>query len=159
DDQDRPGALVDGIMLDQLGLSIGDSFGLGGTEFVVRGTLAQLPDAPVRGFRLGLPVLISTQGFAVVSDRTSPLPGLGTWYRYKIVLADRDVEAGLAAAVNALPDSGWTFRTARDSLGQMVRYYDLFMRFLVIVGLGSLLRSEEHTSELQSRENLVCRLL
>src|SRR5690606_37464499 len=54
-------------------------------------------------------------------------------------LADRDVEAGLTAAVNALPDSGWTFRTARDSLGQMVRYYDLFMRFLVIVGLGSLL--------------------
>ncbi|SMQ75799.1 putative ABC transport system permease protein [Devosia lucknowensis] len=139
DAEERPGALVDGIMLDQLGLSIGDSFGLGGTEFVVRGTLGQLPDGPVRGFRLGMPVLISIDGFGVVSDRTSPLPGLGTWYRYKILLADRDVDAGLQAAVDTIPDSGWTFRTARDSLGQMVRYYDLFMRFLVIVGLGSLL--------------------
>lgn len=30
-------------------------------------------------------------------------------------------------------------RSARDGLGPMVRYYDLFMRFLVIVGLASLL--------------------
>jgi len=135
----RPGALVDGIMLDQLGISVGDSFGLGGTEFVVSGTLAALPDGPVRGFRLGMPVLISTDGFGVVSDRTSPLPGLGTWYRYKILLDDRDVDQGLSRLVEAIPDSGWTFRTARDGLGQMVRYYDLFMRFLLIVGLGSLL--------------------
>jgi putative ABC transport system permease protein len=133
------GALVDGIMLDQLGIGIGDSFGLGGTEFSVRGTLAALPDAPVRGFRLGLPTLIGMDGFGVVSDRTSPLPGLGTWYRYKILLADRDVEAGLASAIEQFGSSGWTVRSARDGLGQMVRYYDLFMRFLLIVGLGSLL--------------------
>ncbi|MBJ3786750.1 ABC transporter permease [Devosia sediminis] len=139
DDQDRHGALIDGIMLDQLGISVGDSFGLGGTEFIVRGTLQQLPDGPVRGFRLGMPTLISSDGFGVVSDRTSPLPGLGTWYRYKLVLDDRNLEAGLDAVVMALEGRGWTIRTARDSLGQMVRYYDLFMRFLVIVGLGSLL--------------------
>src|SRR5690606_41458733 len=30
---------------------------------------------------------------------------------------------------------------------------------LLWTGLGRLMRSEEHTSELQSRENLVCRLL
>jgi putative ABC transport system permease protein len=135
----RPGALVDAIMLDQLGLGIGDSFGLGGTEFVVSGTLTQLPDGPVRGFRLGMPTLISTEGFAAVSDRTSPLPGLGTWYRYKLLLTDRNVEAGLAAAVAQFGNQGWTVRSARDGLGSMVRYYDLFMRFLVIVGLGSLL--------------------
>ncbi|MCP8884761.1 FtsX-like permease family protein [Devosia sp. XJ19-1] len=133
------GALIDGIMLDQLGIGIGDRFGLGGTEFVVRGTLAQLPDGPVRGFRLGLPTLITAEGFAVVSDRTSPLPGLGTWYRYKILLTDRDIETGLASAVEQFSAQGWTVRSARDGLGQMVRYYDLFMRFLVIVGLGSLL--------------------
>src|SRR5690606_9905859 len=52
---------------------------------------------------------------------------------------DRDIEAGLATATSQFGDSGWTIRTARDGLGQMVRYYDLFMRFLVIVGLGSLL--------------------
>lgn len=133
------GALADPVLLDQLGIRVGDSFSLGGTFFNVRGTLTRLPDAPVRGFRLGLTTLVSTGGFAVVSDRTSPLPGLGTWHRYKILLDGRDAEAGRDAIEAALADSGWTVRTARDGLGQMVRYYDLFMRFLVIVGLGSLL--------------------
>src|SRR5690606_5186520 len=35
----------------------------------------------------------------------------------------------------------------------------LAFNVLLIVAVMSLLRSEEHTSELQSRENLVCRLL
>src|SRR5690606_3281225 len=39
----------------------------------------------------------------------------------------------------------------------MGRTYAMFLAGLFLVGAG--LRSEEHTSELQSRENLVCRLL
>ncbi|MHA6731349.1 ABC transporter permease [Devosia sp. A369] len=135
---DIPGALVDPLLLDQLGITVGDSFNLGGTQFEARGTLTKLPDSAVRGFRLGLTALITTEGFAKVSDRSSPLPGLGTWYRYKLLLNDRDADAG-KPALEALADSGWTVRSARDGLGDMVRYYDLFMRFLVIVGLGSLL--------------------
>src|SRR5690606_42004277 len=37
--------------------------------------------------------------------------------------------------------------------------FDALALFVAIVEAGSLTRSEEHTSELQSRENLVCRLL
>ena len=133
------GALIDPVLLDQLGLAIGDTFRLGGTDFEVRGTLTKLPDGPVRGFRLGLTAVVTDAGFATVSDRTSPLPGLGTWYRYKLLLNDRDGEAGKPALEAVFADTGWTVRSARDGLGQMVRYYDLFMRFLVIVGLGSLL--------------------
>lgn len=134
-----PGALLDPLMLDQLGLVVGDTLRIGGTPFLARGTLRGLPDGPVRGFRLGLPAVISTDGLAILSDFTSPLPGLGTWYRYKLVLDRLDAEAGKAAVEAALADAGWTVRSARDGLGPMVRYYDLFMRFLVIVGLASLL--------------------
>jgi putative ABC transport system permease protein len=133
------GALVSPIMLGQLGLAVGDTFTLGGTPFQVRGMLASLPDSAVRGFRLGLPTLISTEGLAVLGDRTSPLPGLGTFFRYKVDLADGDAEGGKTALQAAFAQSGWTVRSARDGLGPMVRYYDLFMRFLVIVGLASLL--------------------
>ncbi len=136
---DVPGALVAPLMLDQLGIAIGDTFQLGGTTFQARGTLAKLPDAPVRGFRLGLTTLITAEGFAAVSDRTSPLPGLGSWFRYKILLDGRDADEAKAALEAAFADDGWTVRSAREALGPMVRYYDLFMRFLVIVGLGSLL--------------------
>src|SRR5690606_40530596 len=48
-------------------------------------------------------------------------------------------EGGLGPALNNKPLPGW------------------MIRFQVRHGLGA--RSEEHTSELQSRENLVCRLL
>ena len=134
-----PGALVDPLMLDQLQIAVGDKFSLGGTEFEARGTLTRLPDSAVRGFRLGLTTLISAGGFAGIGDRSSPLPGLGTWSRYKILLTSDDPAAARLALDDAFANTGWTIRSARDGLGQMVRYYDLFMRFLVIVGLGSLL--------------------
>ncbi len=133
------GALIAPLMLDQLGLAVGDSFKLAGTPFQVRGTLTGLPDAAVRGFRLGLPALISIEALGTLSDVTSPLPGLGTFFRYKVLLNDGNAETGKAAVEAALADPSWTVRSARDGLGPMVRYYDLFMRFLVIVGLASLL--------------------
>jgi putative ABC transport system permease protein len=134
-----PGALVDPLMLDQLGIGIGDTFELGGTPFEARGTLYGLPDAAVRGFRLGLPAVIAVEALAILSDRTSPLPGLGTFFRYKVLLDGLDPEAGKIELEAALGAAGWTVRSARDGLGPMVRYYDLFMRFLTIVGLASLL--------------------
>jgi putative ABC transport system permease protein len=137
---DRFGALLDQLMLDQLGLAVGDEVSIAGTPFEVRGVLGGVTDAPVRGFRLGLPAVITTQGFSILSDRTSPLPGLGTYFRYKLLLPDgADADEGKAAVERALHDPSWTVRTARDGLGPMVRYYDMFMRFLVIVGLASLL--------------------
>lgn len=133
------GALVNPLMLDQLGIGVGDTLQIAGTEFEARGVLGSLPDAAVRGFRLGLPAVITTDALAVLSDRTSPLPGLGTFFRYKLVLNEGDADSGKATLVSALADPSWTVRSAREGLGPMVRYYDLFMRFLVIVGLASLL--------------------
>jgi putative ABC transport system permease protein len=126
-------------MLDQLGLKTGDTITIGGTDFDVRGTLTGLPDGPVRGFRLGLATLISSDGFAHVSDRTSPLPGLGTNFRYKLLLAAGDTEAERQRLSAELGDAGWEIRSALDGLGPMLRYYDLFTGFLMVVGLGSLL--------------------
>ncbi|WDQ97950.1 FtsX-like permease family protein [Devosia sp. J2-20] len=137
---DLYGALLAPVLLDQLGLSVGDSFELGGTTFQARGTLTKLPDGPVRGFRLGLTTVVTNEGLASLRDRSSPLPGLGNWFRYKLLLnAGQDVEMVRAALDDELGATGWSSRTARDGLGPMVRYYDLFMRFLVIVGLGSLM--------------------
>jgi putative ABC transport system permease protein len=133
------GALVDPVMLDQLGLKTGDTITIGGTEFEVRGTLTGLPDGPVRGFRLGLSTLLSTDGFAKVADRTSPLPGLGTNFRYKLLLASGDTEAERDRLSAELNDAGWEIRSALDGLGPMLRYYELFTGFLMVVGLGSLL--------------------
>jgi putative ABC transport system permease protein len=136
---DAYGVLVDPLLLDKLGVKVGDTIQLAGTTFQIRGTLLKLPDSAVRGFRLGQPAMISTDGFAALNDTTSPLPGLGTYYRYKVLAETHDPDQLRTDLRVALGDSGWTIRTPRDALGPMVRYYDLFMRFLVIVGLASLL--------------------
>jgi putative ABC transport system permease protein len=133
------GALLDPLLLDKLGANVGDVVSIAGTPFEVRGTLGRVPDGAVRGFRLGLPALISLDGFTYLSDTTSPLPGLGTYYRYKVLSKDHDSAKLKADLGAALGDTGWTIRTPRDALGPVVHYYDLFMRFLVIVGLASLL--------------------
>lgn len=133
------GALVDPLMLNELHLKVGDTIQIGGQPFEVRGALDALPDAAVRGFRLGRPAVITTDALELLSDTTSPLPGLGTWFRYKVLLDSHDADAARAAVAKALADPTWTIRTARDGLGPMVHYYDLFMHFLVIVGLASLL--------------------
>jgi putative ABC transport system permease protein len=126
-------------MLDELRIGVGDTIEIGGTSFQVRGALRGLPDAAVRGFRLGRVAVITKDGLAALGDRTSPLPGLGTWFRYKLLLDGRDSDAGRVAVAAALSDPGWIVRSAREGLGPMVHYYDLFMRFLVVVGLASLL--------------------
>ena len=46
------GAVMDGILADQAGLAIGDSFRLGGAEFVLRGRLNSEPDSATGGFAL-----------------------------------------------------------------------------------------------------------
>src|SRR5690606_40851408 len=50
-------------------------------------------------------------------------------------------------------------RCARHPLARALRCGGLVLAALQDVALSYLARSEEHTSELQSRENLVCRLL
>src|SRR5690606_42038483 len=57
--------------------------------------------------------------------------------------------------------SGWHFlgRADRCALAGPARGVWQVVICLPAVPLAKLLRSEEHTSELQSRENLVCRLL
>ncbi len=106
------GVLADPLLLDKLGAKVGDTIILAGTPFQARGTLEKLPDSAVRGFRLGLPALISTEGFAALSDTTSPLPGLGSYYRYKVLSVDHDADRLRSDLSAALGDTGWTIRIA-----------------------------------------------
>ncbi|MDP1730093.1 MAG: FtsX-like permease family protein [Devosia sp.] len=133
------GAIVDPVLLDRLGIDVGGHFQIVGTEFEARGTLTSLPDGAVRGFHLGLTAVISTDAFAATPDTRPPLPGLLTQHRYKIVLDDLTYDAAAAAIAAKFNDIDWTTRSPRDAAGNLARYYDLFTRFLLIVGLSSLL--------------------
>ncbi|HEY8595129.1 MAG TPA: FtsX-like permease family protein [Devosiaceae bacterium] len=133
------GAIVDPLLLDRLGIALGGRFRIGKTEFEARGTLTSLPDGALRGFHLGLTSVISTTAFAGMTDLRSPLPGLLTLHRYKIKLSGMTFDEAKAAIADHFKDDGWKTQSPRDAAGALVRYYDLFVRYLLIVGLSSLL--------------------
>ncbi len=69
------GVLADPVMLDQLGLSVGDVMSIGGTDFTVRGTLSALPDGPVRGSGLGSSRLSAPMALPWSRTARRPCPG------------------------------------------------------------------------------------
>lgn len=134
------GAIVDIVLLDRLGIALGDSFEIGGINLQARGILTSLPDGAVRGFHLGLTTVVSTEALSKMGDLRPPMPGLLTQHRYKIVLDNRDYQQAATAIETAFNhDENWKVRSPRDAAGNLARHYDLFARFLLIIGLSSLL--------------------
>jgi len=136
------GAIVDPVILDRLGLDLGGHFKVNGTEFEVRGLLGSLPNNALRGFHLGLTAVMSIEGEQANPNTRPPLPGLLTQYSYKIklnpgqgdyTLVKPEVEEHLKA------DPEWKVQSPYDAAGTLSHFYDLFIQFLLIVGLSSLL--------------------
>jgi putative ABC transport system permease protein len=132
----RPGIVIDAQALTRLGIGLGDVVEIGIADFVVRGTLTALPDQAAQGFQLGLPALISDKALAQAGlDQASSL----SRYSYKLVVPDGDAERAIANLKSAHPGADWEFRLPRDATANLARFFDLFSRFLTLVGLSSLL--------------------
>src|SRR5690606_5478084 len=69
------------------------------------------------------------------------------------------VMPALRATADVLLAASATIQDAEIERAQTLTRTRLLRRLETVEGQANLLRSEEHTSELQSRENLVCRLL
>lgn len=130
------GTVADPLLLDQMGLQLGGRVTIGGAPFEIRATLRSLPDEVTMGFQLGAPMLVSLEGLQVTGILK---PGVLAHYRYKILLADPDFDAAAAAINRAFPDAGWQIRSPKDATDDLARGFDVFGRFLIIVGLSSLL--------------------
>src|SRR5690606_41481100 len=88
--------------------------------------------------------------FMLLPPPTSTLFPYTTLFRSAgFCLHPASVLAGLRAPAATLPASPGGYHRPRQEIAYRLRP----VRFCLVV------RSEEHTSELQSRENLVCRLL
>lgn len=134
------GALVDPVILDRLGIDIGGHFIVSDVEYEARGTLVSVPDGAVRGFHLGLTALISIPALEKNPDARPPMPGLLTQHRYKISLNEGDYTSAMPLMqAHFADDPIWKIRSPYEAAGQLSRFYDLFIRFLLIVGLSSLL--------------------
>lgn len=130
------GAVVAPLLLDRLELKVGQHFRIGSESFVARALLVALPDAAAEGLQLGVPVLISD---AALRATGLLQPGVLARYHYKIVLKGKSFKAASEAITKTFPDAGWQVRSPHDATANMMRYFNIFDRFLVLVGLSSLL--------------------
>ncbi|MEM8693922.1 MAG: FtsX-like permease family protein [Pseudomonadota bacterium] len=134
--QDLPGAVMERVLIDRLGLSIGDRFRLGTQDFRLTAELVNEPDSAGGGFGLGPRTLVLTDSLA-----NSSLLASGTLFnsKYRLNLpANNDIEAVEATARNRFENSGLRWTDARNGAPGISQFVDRLGAFLVLVGLSGL---------------------
>jgi putative ABC transport system permease protein len=131
-----PGVVMDPVLVDRLGLAIGDPVAIGPVRFVLTARLVREPDSATGGFSLGPRTVVpraALEGSALLS------PGSLFETEYRMLLppgADPDaIEAGLEAA---FPGKGIRWQDSRRAAPGVERFVDRMGSFLVLVGLAGL---------------------
>ncbi len=131
-----PGAVMDGVMADQLGLALGDRFKLGLQEFVLTARLLREPDSATGGFALAPRTLVRTKDLAA-----SGLLAAGTLFdsSYRLDLPEGADLAALEAQAEAqFRDQGLRWSDSRRAAPGVERFVERIGSFLVLVGLAGL---------------------
>jgi len=136
------GAVVDRVLLSELGLGIGDRMRIGAAEVVVEATLASEPDAVADRLTYGPRVFISE---ATLLKTGLVQPGTLVRWRYAVTLAPEsdgapaDLARFRATASAALAGQGFVIADRRDPSPQITRTLDRLRQFLTFLGLSALL--------------------
>jgi putative ABC transport system permease protein len=132
------GAVVEELVLQRLGLSVGDSVQVGEQRFAIRGVIAREPDRiGGGGFSLGPRLMIDR---AALADTQLVQPGSMIYWNYRIALPPgTDPAVWQDELKQAFPDAGWRVRDYTNAAPQIERFIGRMTLFLTLVGLTSLL--------------------
>ncbi|AYD02853.1 ABC transporter permease [Neorhizobium sp. NCHU2750] len=136
-DGDAYGALAAPLLLDRLGLAVGDEILLGNTRLVLRGTVDTEPDALSDGFGFAPRLMVSRDAL-----QASGLVTIGSLveHAYKVKLSNPATRTALAARANKeFPDAGWSVRTSDRAAPSLSENVERFSQFLTLVGLTALI--------------------
>ncbi len=131
-----PGAVMDRVLVDRLGLRPGDVFRLGVQDFRLSAVLLREPDSAAGGFSLGPRTIVTTAALA-----GSQLLQPGTLYEteYRLILpAGADLAALEAEADARFRDKGVRWQDRRSGAPGVERFVERIGSFLVLVGLAGL---------------------
>jgi putative ABC transport system permease protein len=138
----EPGAAIDPILLERLGMKVGDRLALGTLQVPVRATIETEPDKLTERLTIGPRVLVSLDTLR----RTGLVePGSLVGWRYALKLdgaaarSDRGLLAFRDRVKERLPEGGFTVRDRRDPSPQISRALERLRQFLTLVGLTALL--------------------
>ncbi len=131
-----PGAVMQRVLIDRMGLAPGDTFRLGVKDFVLMAALEAEPDASSAGFGLGPRTIVRAadlEGAGLLE------PGTLFETKYRLDLPpEADLAALRSAALREFRDSGLRWRDARDGAPGVREFVERIGAFLVLVGLAGL---------------------
>ncbi|NSX54094.1 ABC transporter permease [Parasulfitobacter algicola] len=133
---DVPGGVMDRVLVDRLGLSIGDTFRLGTQSFTLTALIVTEPDGAADGFMLGPRTLVRTADLA-----DAGLLETGTLYstKYRLDLPDGvNLAAVERQAEELFEETGMRWSDARNGAPGVREFVDRLGAFLVLVGLSGL---------------------
>jgi Predicted ABC-type transport system involved in lysophospholipase L1 biosynthesis, permease component len=131
------GAVAAPILVDRLGLSVGDEIRVGSGRFMISALIESEPDALSEGFGFAPRLMTSRAGL----DAAGLIrPGSIVEYSYRVVLDQpgADVATLAEAAKVAFPEAGWSIRTSANAAPALTRNIERFSQFLTLVGLTAL---------------------
>jgi putative ABC transport system permease protein len=131
-----PGAVMERVLIDRLGLAPGDRFRLGTQDFVLMATLTNEPDGSAGGFALGPRTIVTTQALQA-SGLLAPGTLFSTKYRLDLPL-DTDLATLETQARTRFADSGMRWTDARNGAPGVAEFVNRLGAFLVLVGLSGL---------------------
>ncbi|MEM8578831.1 MAG: FtsX-like permease family protein [Pseudomonadota bacterium] len=133
---DLPGAVMERVLIDRLGLAVGDTFRLGTQDFRLTAVLVREPDTAAGGFGLGPRTIVRTEALANAS-----LLAPGTLYnsKYRLTLPPgTDLAALEAEAETQFAEAGMRWTDARNGAPGVAQFVDRLGAFLILVGLSGL---------------------
>jgi putative ABC transport system permease protein len=131
-----PGAILDPVLIERLGLAVGDTFRLGTQEFRLSAALVREPDSASTGFALGPRTVVRTEALA-----NSGLLSAGSLYetRYRLTLPPgTDLQVLEDQSEIAFRDKGMRWTDSRNAAPGIETFVDRIGSFLVLVGLAGL---------------------
>ncbi len=132
-------AIVDPLLLDRLGLKIGDKIKLGSREITIIGTIDNEPDRVGDGVGFGPKILIS---HAALMQSGLVQPGSLIGWSYRLLLdnpSDKNLTRIIDNAGKEFPDAGWRIRSRSNAAPALSRSIERFSQFLTLVGLTALI--------------------
>ncbi|WP_425040289.1 ABC transporter permease [Primorskyibacter sp. S187A] len=131
-----PGAVMERVLADRMGLAAGDTFQLGRQSFVLSAVLVSEPDSAGGGFGLGPRTIVRTQAL-----EASGLLGDGTLFdsSYRLLMPpETDLDAARTHALERFEETGLRWRDARNGAPGVAQFVERLGAFLVLVGLSGL---------------------
>ncbi|MGO4354500.1 ABC transporter permease [Rhizobium sp. RAF36] len=131
------GAVAAPLLLQRLGLAVGDEILLGNATLSITGTVKTEPDALSEGFGFAPRLIVSRAAL-----QASGLIQTGSLveHAYKIKLDDPgEIGAVRERAAKEFPSAGWSIRTSDRAAPSLTENITRFSQFLTLVGLTALI--------------------